>query len=195
MMQMRAASRAPATVGYPGACTGSCLDANHGTMRDVRLVKVKRPGGMFSFDVRQLASDGFGEWLYAPTGSAWDAPHDAGTLSFDVVVLVRPRHWEVSWWIDEPDRSVAVDVCLPPERTADGWSFVDLELDAVRHASGVVEIQDSDEFEAACRTGWISAANAEVALATATSMADDLRKHEEPWGDVGWQRLDGASSL
>jgi hypothetical protein len=164
-------------------------------MRDVKLLKVKRPAGTFAYEVQPLTSDGFGQWLYAPIGSAWDAPHDAGTLSFDVVVLVRPRQWGVSWWIDEPpDRSVAVDVCLPPERRADGWSFVDLELDAVRHASGIVEIQDNDEFEAARRDGWISAADAKVALATATAMADVLRNHEEPWGEVGWQRLVAARS-
>jgi hypothetical protein len=164
-------------------------------MRGVKLLKVKRPAGTGSFDVHPFTIDGFGEWLYAPTGSAWDAPQDAGTLSFDVVVLIRPQDWVVSWWVDEPtDRSVAIDICLPPERTTDGWSFVDLELDAVRHSSGVVEIQDNDEFEAACRNGWITAAEAEVALVTAAAMADALRDHVEPWGDAGWQRLAAASN-
>ena len=162
---------------------------------DLKLLKVKRPGGVFSFEVQPLARDGFGEWLYAPTGSNWEAPSDAGTLSFDIVVLVRPREWAVSWWIDEPaDRSVAVDICLPPERTAEGWSFVDLELDPVRHASGVVEIQDNDEFEEACRNGWIAAEDAEMAVVTATVMAEALRDHVEPWEDVGWQRLDAAKT-
>jgi hypothetical protein len=55
--------------------------ASYGTIRDVKLLKVKRPAGVFAYEMQQLASDGFGEWLYAPTGSSWRAPRDAGMLS------------------------------------------------------------------------------------------------------------------
>lgn len=162
-------------------------------VKRVKLQKVKRPGGIFSFDARLLAEDARGEWLYLPTGSAWDALHAAGTLPFDVVVLMRSNEWCVSWWVDDPkDRRVELDICLPPERTADGWTFVDLELDCVRHHTGVVSVEDQDEFDAACKEGSIAAADAEVALATATAMADKLRNHDEPWGDAGWRRLDEA---
>src|SRR5262245_59662969 len=144
--------------------------------------------------MQPLGIDGFWERLFGPMGSPWNAPHDEGTLPFDVVMLVHPQRWAVTWWNDAANRYVGVDVCLPPVRTDDGWSYVDLELDVIRHSSGVVEIEDEDEFEAACTVGWIASPDAEVALATATAMADRLRAHEEPWGDEGWQRLDAARS-
>jgi len=160
------------------------------SLASVKLLKVKRPAGVFSFEVQQLVSDSEGEWHYAAVGSEWDVPHRAGRLLFDVVVLVRPGEWAVTWWVDEPgDRRVEVDVCLPPERTPDGWSFVDLELDVVRHESGGVEIQDEEEFEVARRAGLITAHDSEVALATVRVMADKLRTREEPWGDSGWNKL------
>jgi uncharacterized protein DUF402 len=156
----------------------------------VKLRKVKRPGGVFSFDARFFTEDARGEWLYLPTGSSWEAEHDVGKLPFDVLVLMRPSEWFVSWWVDDRmDRRVELDICLPPERTEDGWSFVDLELDCVRHHTGVVSIDDRGEFEAACRAGSIPEAEAETALATATAMALKLLDNDEPWGEAGWRRL------
>lgn len=164
-------------------------------MKSVKLRKVKRPGGIFSFDARFLAEDARGEWLYLPTGSTWEAQHDAGTLPFDVLVLIRPSEWFVSWWVDDQmDRRVELDICLPPERTDDGWSFVDLELDCVRHHTGVVSIDDRVEFEAACRAGSIAEAEAERALTTVTTMAEKLRNFDEPWGEAGWRRLAEAQN-
>jgi predicted RNA-binding protein associated with RNAse of E/G family len=52
----------------------------------------------------------------------------------------------------------------------DAWTFVDLELHAVRHATGTVDIEDWDEFEIACRDGWITARDAEIATSTATAL-------------------------
>jgi hypothetical protein len=157
----------------------------------MKLEKIKRPGGSFYFSVEPLVEDEFGTWLHAPAADTWEAPHGVGTLPMDVLILLSAdRHWAV-WWVDDPtDRRIEIDICLPPERVRDGWRYIDLELDPVRHADGTVEIQDHDEFEAACRNGWITAADAEIALGAAPAMEAALRRREEPLGEEGWRRLD-----
>jgi hypothetical protein len=159
----------------------------------VKLTKIKRPAGAGHFVVEALMEDEFGVWLYVPTGSAWEAPHDTGKLPFDVLTLIQPdRHW-VTWWVDDPaDRRLEIDVCLPPQREPEGWSYIDLELDPVRHEDGRIEILDRDEFDVACREGWIESEDAETALAAATAMELALRSRQEPWGDEGWRRLAAA---
>jgi hypothetical protein len=88
-----------------------------------------------------------------------------------------------------PTDCLEIDVCLAPEREHDGWSYVDLELDPIRHESGVIQIEDYDEFDVACRDGWITPETARIALDTALAMEAALRKREEPLGDEGWMRL------
>jgi predicted RNA-binding protein associated with RNAse of E/G family len=78
---------------------------------------------------------------------------------------------------------------LPPQREDDGWSYVDLELDPIRHESGLIEIQDRDEFEDACQKGWITAEDAKVANATAEAMEVWLSRQDEPLAQEGWKRL------
>ena len=157
----------------------------------VRLDKVKRPGGVFAFDMSLLDEDDLGVWLAYPTGAAWRAPHGTGTMPFDAVLLLVPGRPYVTWWVDDPDDPrVEVDVCLPPERTHDGWTYVDLELDPVRHErTGLVEVEDADELEEALARGWMPPADGALARATAADIAAALGARTEPWGDVGWERL------
>lgn len=157
----------------------------------VTLDKVKRPGGTYSFELRHVATDAHGTWLSFLEGSAWRAPHDAGVITFDALVLLAEDRPFVTWWADDPDdRRVEIDVCLPPTRTASGWSFVDLELDPVRYeADGRVEIQDEHELAASVGAGWMSETDARLARETAASMAEALRMGREPWGSLGWTRL------
>src|SRR5262249_42523500 len=97
----------------------------------------------------------------------------------------------VASWVDDPaDRRLEIDVCLAPESEIDGWSYVDLELDPVRHRNGVIEIEDYDKFEVACRNGWITSNEARVAQETAVAIEAALRTRAEPLGDEGWRRLD-----
>lgn len=79
-----------------------------------------------------------------------------------------------------------MDVCLPPERTSDGWRFIDLELDPVRHEDGTVEVEDEDEFRTACEEGWISPEEASFALTMADELERLLRQCREPRGVEGW---------
>src|SRR5207302_8747100 len=100
--------------------------------RAERLDKIKRPAGVFAFDMRVAITDEVGTWLYYPIGSTWRAPHDTGTMPFDALLLVTAGEPFVSWWVDDPDDPrVEIDICIPPTETDAGWSFVDLELDPV----------------------------------------------------------------
>ena len=111
----------------------------------LKLRKIKRPAGVGYFDVLTLTEDEFGVWLYAPAGSTWKAPHDTGKLPFDVIALVNPNNWWVAWWVDDPGgKRLEIDICLPPQREDDGELDVDLELDPIRHESGLIENQDRD---------------------------------------------------
>ena len=157
----------------------------------LRLHKIKRPVGIFSFEVEALGEDEFGIWLRVPRGSIWRAPHDFGRLQFNCLMLLKPARPWVAWWVDDPvDRRLEIDICLPPEREEYGWSYVDLELDLFLHADGTVEIADRDEFDLACRNRWMSVEDERLALETTSVVEKALRSREAPLGDDGWRRLD-----
>jgi hypothetical protein len=163
-------------------------------MKGVRLDKLKRPGGVFSFEFRPLGEDTCGVWLFAPVGSSWTAPHDQGTLPFDVMTLITPGRCFVTWWVDDAnDPRIEIDICLPPEKKGQAWAYVDLELDVFRHEPDAVEVKDREEFDVACGSGWITARDAEIAKTTMTEMRTALERRVEPWGDDGWRRLAHAS--
>lgn len=157
----------------------------------VRLRKIKRPGGVFWYDLQRVGQDLDGTWLRGPVGSAWGAPHDCGTLSVPVVVLLAADRPWVAWWVgDLADQRLEIDVCVPPEVTEAGWQYVDLELDPVLHEpDGRVEIEDWDEYEDACRNGWMNSDDAKLARTTAQRCAELLRQGTEPWLRRGWQVL------
>jgi predicted RNA-binding protein associated with RNAse of E/G family len=107
-----------------------------------------------------------------------------------VVLLAADRPW-TAWWVGDPtDQRLEIDVCLPPEATEAGWQYVDLELDPVLHEpGGRVEIEDWDEYEEACRNGWMNSDDAKLAQITAERCAEVLRHGAEPWLWRGWQML------
>ncbi|WP_170285308.1 DUF402 domain-containing protein [Micromonospora palomenae] len=107
-----------------------------------------------------------------------------------MVLLAAGRPW-VAWWVGDPaDRRLEIDVCLPPEGTEACWRYIDLELDPVLHErDSRVEIEDWDEYEQACRNGWMSADDAKLAQSTAEDRAGALRRRDESWQERGWQML------
>ncbi|MFC6022095.1 DUF402 domain-containing protein [Plantactinospora solaniradicis] len=157
----------------------------------VRLHKVKRPGGVFWFDLHQIEQNSDGTWLRGPVGSPWGAPHDCGVLSVPVVVLLKVGRPWAAWWVGDPaDQRLEIDVCLPPEVTEAGWRYVDLELDPVLHERDErVEIEDWDEYEEAYGNGWMTTDDATLARTTAERCAEVLRHGAEPWLSRGWQLL------
>jgi Protein of unknown function (DUF402) len=156
-----------------------------------RLDKVKRPAGIFWYELVAVAEDEHGAWLHGPVGTRWGAPHAVGTLPVAVLVLLRPqRPWAV-WWVADPaDRRIELDVCLPPERTGRGWRYVDLELDPVRHErTSRIEIEDEDELEESRRRGWMSPGESELARRAAGAGVRLLGQPDQAWSARGWRRL------
>lgn len=159
--------------------------------RTVLLEKVKRPGGVFWYELEPVRRDDHGTWLHGRPGAAWGAPHGAGRLPVPVVVLLRTGQPWVAWWVGDPqDRRLEIDVCLSPKPTTRGWRYVDLELDPVLHLSDErVEIEDWDEYAASRRAGHMSDDDAEVARATAEELAATLRIRGQEWLTLGWDLL------
>jgi predicted RNA-binding protein associated with RNAse of E/G family len=154
------------------------------------LRKIKRPGGVFSFEVRLAAEDESGVWLHSIRASNWTAPHDGGNGPFDCLILLSPERYWVACWVDDPaDKRLEIDVCLPSERGPAGWSYVDLELDVFQHGDGTIEIIDEDEFNEACRNGWIRSEDARIAHETASAIHMMLYKRQESLWEKGWQKL------
>lgn len=93
--------------------------------------------------------------------------------------------------VDDPaDRRIELDVCLPPERTAEGWRYVDLELDPVRHEQEHwIEIQDEDEYQDSVRQGLMTPAEADLARRSADEGARLLLRPDQPWWSHGWRML------
>ncbi|MBU2664739.1 DUF402 domain-containing protein [Actinoplanes bogorensis] len=160
----------------------------------MRLHKIKRPGGLYTFDFSTVAEDDDGTWLLAPIGSPWRAPHDSGRSTVPVVVLLATGRPWATWWVGDPaDRRLEIDVCLPPTRIEEGWQYVDLELDPVLHRDGNrVEIEDWDEYDESIRTGNMTSDDAKLALVTAEGCAQLLRRRSEPWLERGWKLLADA---
>jgi hypothetical protein len=103
--------------------------------------------------------------------------------------------WFAAWYRVGEAAIIGIDVCTPPTRVDDEWHYVDLELDPHGFDDGRVELHDEDEFTAACEAGLISASEAAEASATAAELVRGLREKREPFGRVGWDRLDTALSL
>src|SRR5262245_18195658 len=88
----------------------------------LKLRKIERPAGEFTFDVQPLVEDNFGMWFYARRGSRWEAPHSIGRLPYDCVLLLSPgRFWVAVWVYDPADRRLEIVVCLASELEHDGW--------------------------------------------------------------------------
>jgi hypothetical protein len=69
----------------------------------------------------------------------------------------------------------------------------------LRHPSGdrrtgLIEIEDIDQFDAACDQGWIARGDSRIAKAAAELMDSALGKRTERWGDDGWRRLHDLSN-
>ncbi|MGH3448311.1 MAG: DUF402 domain-containing protein [Nocardioidaceae bacterium] len=128
--------------------------------------------------------------MHGPVGARWEAPGDTGVLRFPIVVLLAPERPWVAWWVNDPDdRRLEIDVCLPPWSIEQGWSYVDLELDPVRHESNAsVTIEDWDEYDQSVRDGWMSTDEANLARSVAEERAQSLCQAGSMW-QSGWELL------
>jgi predicted RNA-binding protein associated with RNAse of E/G family len=113
-----------------------------------------------------------------------------------VMHLIPKAAWWIAMWCDDGSLSlINVDICTPATLVHGEWTYTDLELDPHTFPDGRVEIDDEDEFLAACDSGLISPAEAIEARNAAQDIERYLRDGIEPFGRVGWQRLHEAMNL
>ena len=164
--------------------------------------KQKRPDGSGFWGAYKTGEDAFGVWLFTPRGSLY-RDEKAGSTSYcyvgrperpgiPVMHLV-PRS---TWWIAtfsplaEGPRSLNFDISTPPRLQGSVWSYVDLEPDVwVEALTGSVQIEDEDEFVAACADGTISRPEAEAARHAADEIATLVRRRKGEFGLTGAARL------
>lgn len=171
----------------------------------VVMRKIKRPKtlGFGRHPAYELAADRFGIWLFSPKGTIYRSQIgsevvecEVGQGSADagrpVIHLIPEASWWVAWWCE---LFISVDVCVPPRRVDGEWSFTDLELDVLAFPDGRIEVHDEDEFESACQAGFISPSEAASARAAVVEIERWLRSPIEPFGRVGWSRLEDAVNL
>jgi hypothetical protein len=167
--------------------------------------KVKRPAsdGFGRHPVYDLGTDVYGTWLFAPKGTVLRSQSGSGVAECEVgqgtadagrpvLHLIQNGEWWVAHWCE---LFISVDICVPASRADGEWSFTDLELDVLAFADGRVEVHDEDEYMEACHAGTISAEESRKAQAALANVERWLRDGVEPFGGIGWARLDQAISL
>jgi predicted RNA-binding protein associated with RNAse of E/G family len=176
----------------------------------VLVQKLKRPEGSGLWGAYVLGDDDHGHWLYSPVGCLYrgEAGGVVGYCHVGAMDLHRPglptihliphnRWWIATWAIDDEQerRRISVDICTPPVLVDRTWSYVDLELDPLSDAPGQVETEDEDEFVQACAAGLISSVEQLEARNATAEVEATIRAQDEPFGQLGWHKLDQAMAM
>lgn len=163
----------------------------------VTLVKRKLTGGRGCWRAYDVLHDDHGRWLYTPAGSTFrssDGQQESACEveggdgpGLDSVVLVPDgsQHWLAAWRVPQRDLHIGVEVCDWDHRSEQVVAFVDWELDPFRLRSGLVAVEDLDDFVEARDSGLLAAADAQTALDTAAAIERALRRRSTPFDDRG----------
>lgn len=165
--------------------------------RVVTLVKNKLHGGRGAWKAYEVRNDPDGRWLYTPAGSLYRGTDGRNQTEgqveggngpgLDSLVLVpdESQRWLACWRVPQRELHINVEVCGWDRRTDDLVSFVDWELDPFRMRSGLVAVEDVDDFVEPRASGLLGAAQAEAALRTAAFVERRLRQRTPPFDDRG----------
>jgi hypothetical protein len=166
--------------------------------------KLKRPATMYRWPAYAVSRDRYGLWLYSPKGSIHrgqvgakigECKVGSPVDGVPVIQLIPHSHWWTATWCREANTRISVDICTPPILDDDEWTYTDLELDPLLWADGHVDVDDEDEFAASCEAGLISDGEAASARSTTVDIVKRMQDGTEPFGLLGWERLDEALSL
>lgn len=144
----------------------------------------------FSWPVLELGQDRHGTWLGSRRGNPVSQPDGrVERQAHDGVWLIpRGQYWIAAFWFT-PATDLTIDICRPPTRGADIFSFVDLELDLYRNAQGEAGIVDQDEFAALSAAQLVSNHELDAAVATADELLALIEQRVEPFGTAAKPRL------
>jgi len=117
---------------------------------EVFLVFRKYDGSLhWHLTLRRLGEDEHGVWLGAPAGIEIRRGTEPSSLSSAAHVQLIPRD---AWWVAAfnapPHRTeIYVDVTTPSTWVSPGEvTMIDLDLDVIRRRTGLIEVDDEDEF-------------------------------------------------
>jgi uncharacterized protein len=117
---------------------------------DVSVVFRKYDGSLhWHMTMRRLGEDGHGVWLGAQAGaSAQRADEPPITFGFAHVQLLPRDAWWTAVFNAPPSRTeIYCDVTTPPTwPSPNEVTMIDLDLDVIRRRTGLVEVDDEDEF-------------------------------------------------
>lgn len=163
----------------------------------VTLVKNKLHGGRGVWKAYEVRHDADGRWLYTPAGSLYrgtngrnqsDCEVEGGDRpGLDSLVLVphESQYWLACWRVPQRELHISAEVCGWDRRTDELVSFIDWELDPFRMRSGLVAVEDVDDFVEARASGLLGTAQAEEALRAAAFVERGLRQRTPPFDDRG----------
>lgn len=187
----------------------SIPSANAGQlMKSIVLRKVKRhPDGLRRWAAYDIGTDDHGTWLFSPKGTIFrgesegeigecEVGQGSGPEGIPVLHLMPVSGWWMAEWATYSGSNLqnSIDICTPP-RIIDGeWTWVDLELD-ITARDGRIEVHDEDEFAEACAAGVITREQATRAREATTDTTGWLTNYSEPFGLLGWDRLEAAIAM
>ena len=150
----------------------------------------------FSWPVVQLGLDDHGSWLGSRRGSPVLQPDGRiERQTHDGVWLIpRQQYWIAAFWFT-PATDLTIDICRPPAREADTFTFVDLELDLYRNAQGEAGIVDQDEFAALSAAQLVPKHELDAAVTTANQLLALVEQRVEPFGTAGKIKLQQLQEL
>lgn len=176
-------------------------------LRVVAVAKRKLQGGRACWLAYELDRDSDGLWLFTPAGSKYrssDGQRDGeceveggNGPGLDSLILVPDcsQGWLATWHTPERSLHISVEVCTWIRRDADVVAFMDWELDPFRLRTGLVAVEDLDDFVEARSPGLLSTAEAELALSAAGWAERTLRRQAAPFDVRGDRRLSEAGRL
>ncbi|QGN32605.1 hypothetical protein [Microlunatus sp. Gsoil 973] len=176
--------------------------------RVITVCKLKLGGGRGCWQAYEIASDADGRWLYTPAGSIFRSSDgeidtrceveggDGPGLDCLTLVPGPAAHWLATWSVPQRPLHIGVEVCdLIRRATPDVVAFLDWELDPFRLRSGLVAVEDLDDFADVRAAGLLTDDDADQALQAAAWVERRLRQQIEPFDGRGDRRLFEAGQL
>ena len=175
--------------------------------RVITVCKRKLGGGRGCWQAYEIDYDDDGRWLYTPAGSVFRSSDgesderceveggDGPGLDSLVLVPAAAQHWLAGWRVPQRALHIAVDVCDWVRRDAGLVVFLDWELDPFRLRSGIVGVEDLDDFLDVRAAGLLTPDDAERALEEAAWVERSLRQQSGPFDGRGDRRLAEAGQL
>lgn len=180
---------------------------NPAPIRVVTVCKSKLQGGRGCWQAYEVRHDNHGRWLFSPAGSVFRSSDgtqdgqcqveggDGAGLDSLILVPEATQHWLANWRVPERPLHISVDICHWTRRDSSTAAFIDWELDPFRLRSGLVAVEDVDDFTEARDAGLLTDEEADLALQSAAWVERALKRQVTPFDAFGDRQLAAAQRL